>query len=262
MIRSMWTAATGMSAQELMIDVVANNIANTSTTSFKKSRAEFEDLFYENIRSSSSPDAAGGARPTGVQVGMGTRPVSVQKMFFQGDYLETKNELDMAIEGKGFFLVNSDGTDYYTRDGAFKINADGVIVNSQGDILQPEFAVPSDTVKIEISGEGHLVCFSGTNPEVVLAETDIPTYLFTNDAGLKAVGSNYYVETASSGAPIQGTPGTDNYGTIAQGFLEQSNVNAVEEMINMIASQRAYEMNSRTIRTADTMLQTVSQLVR
>ncbi len=260
MNRAMWTAASGMSAQQLMIDVMANNIANVSTTSFKKSRAEFEDLFYASIKEGGATTAAGGTVPVGIQTGMGTRPVAVQKMFFQGDYLETKNELDMAIEGNGFFRVISDGEEVYTRDGSFMMDDQGYIVNSRGDRLQPEFAVPEGTVTIDIAKDGTLTCLSGGTPETVLASTNIPVYTFTNQAGLKAVGGNMYVVTPASGDPVEGTPGTDNIGTIAQGYLEQSNVDAVEEMINMIAGQRAYEMNSKTIRTADSMLQVANQL--
>jgi flagellar basal-body rod protein FlgG len=258
MIRAMWTAASGMNAQQMMIDVTANNIANVNSTSFKKSRAEFEDLFYATYQDTGSPTAAGGSVPVGIQVGMGTRPVAVQKIFTQGDFQETKNNLDMAIEGEGFFRVISDEVESYTRDGAFKIDKDGYVVNSRGDRLQPEISIPSNTENITVSKNGEFSCSdSGGN---VLSTVQIPIYIFTNQAGLKSVGRNMYVPTEASGDPIEGTPGKDSYGTIAQGTLEMSNVDAVEEMINMIAGQRAYEMNSKAIKTADSMLQVASSL--
>ena len=160
MIRAMWTAATGMNAQQLMIDVTANNLANVNTTSFKKSRSDFEDLFYATYREKGSPTAAGGSVPVGVQVGMGTRPVSVQKIFSQGDYTQTNNDLDLAIEGNGFFMVISEDTEVYTRDGSFKIDSDGYIVNSRGDRLQPDFSVPVDTANIAVSTSGEITCMS------------------------------------------------------------------------------------------------------
>lgn len=260
MIRAMWTAASGMNAQQMMIDVTANNLANVNTTSFKKSRAEFEDLFYATFKDMGSPTAAGGSVPVGIQVGMGTRPVAVQKIFTQGDFLETKNNLDMAIEGEGFFRVISDEVEVYTRDGAFKIDKDGYIVNSRGDRLQPEISVPANTENITVSKTGEFSCIDSAGNTI--STVQIPVYIFTNQAGLKSIGSNMYVPTEASGDPIEGNPGTENYGTLAQGTLEMSNVDAVEEMINMIAGQRAYEMNSKAIKTADSMLEVASALAR
>jgi flagellar basal-body rod protein FlgG len=191
---------------------------------------------------------------------MGTRPVAVQKIFTQGDYLETKNNLDLAIDGKGFFLVNSDGVDTYTRDGAFKVDSDGNVVNSRGDKLQPGITVAKETANITISKKGELSCIdSGGN---VISTVQIPLYNFMNEAGLTSIGKNSYVPTPASGDAIQGLPGSTNFGTISQGNLEMSNVDAVEEMIAMIAGQRAYEMNSKAIQTSDSMLQTVTGLVR
>ncbi|HNU76022.1 MAG: Flagellar basal-body rod protein FlgG [Deltaproteobacteria bacterium ADurb.BinA179] len=260
MIRAMWSAATGMNAQQLMIDVMANNLANVNTAGFKKSRANFEDLFYATYQESGAPTASGGTVPVGIQVGMGTRPISVQKMFTQGDYLETKDDLDMAIEGEGFFLVLSEDQEIYTRDGSFKKDSDGYIVNSRGDRLQPDFSVPQDAASIVIAKNGDITCLSSGGE--VIATGQIPIYIFTNPAGLKAVGMNAYVATEASGDPIQGVPGTDNFGTIAQGYLEMSNVDAIEEMINMIVGQRAYELNSKSIKTADTMLGVVTSIAR
>jgi flagellar basal-body rod protein FlgG len=256
----MWTAASGMGAQQLLIDVTANNLANVNTTSFKKSRPEFEDLFYQIYQEKGSPTTAGGNAPVGVEVGMGTRTSAVRKIFTQGDFMETKNNLDLAIEGKGFFLVDSDGTDTYTRDGAFKVDSNGNVVNSRGELLQPAITIPTDTANITVNKNGELTCLdSGGN---TLTTVQIQIYNFVNEAGLSAVGNNSYVATPASGDAIQGTPGDTNFGTIAQGTLEMSNVDAVEEMIAMIVGQRAYDMNSKAIQTADSMLQTVTQLVR
>jgi len=260
MIRAMWTAATGMNAQQRMIDVMSNNIANVNTTSFKKSRVNFEDLFYATYKGKGSPTTTGGNVPVGIQIGMGTRPVSVHKMFNQGDYVETKNNLDLAIEGSGFFLLNSDGEEVYTRDGSFKVDSDGYIVNSRGDRLQPDFTVPVETANITIAQNGDMSCLSSSGE--VLSSGQIPVYIFTNPAGLNSIGRNAYTPTPASGDPIQGVAGTDNFGTIAQGYLEMSNVDAVEEMVNMIVGQRAYEINSKAIKTADSMLQVVSNLAR
>lgn len=258
MIRAMWSAATGMNAQQLMIDVTANNLANVNTTSFKKSRADFEDLFYATYKDKGALTSAGGTVPVGIQIGMGTRPVSVQKIFTQGDYTETKNDLDLAIEGDGFFRIISDDEEVYTRDGAFKIDSDGYIVNARGDRLQPEFTIPVNTANITIEKNGDLTCLSSGGE--VLSSGSIPIYTFTNPAGLNSIGRNGYTATEASGDPIEGVAGTDNYGTIAQGYLEMSNVDAIEEMISMIVGQRAYELNSKAIKTADSMLQVVNSI--
>ena len=260
MIRAMWSAASGMNAQQMLIDVMSNNLANVNSTGFKKSRTEFEDLFYQIYKEKGTPTEAGSTSPVGIEVGMGTRPVAVQKIFTQGDIVQTNNDMDIAIEGDGFFRIMQGDTEVYTRDGAFKIDADGYIVNARGDRLQPEFSVPSTTTDIVISKQGTISCLdSGGN---TVASAEIPIYTFTNPAGLKSIGGNCYTPTPSSGDPLQGVPGTDNCGTLSQGYLEMSNVDAIEEMINMIAGQRAYEINSKTIRTADTMLQTAANIVR
>jgi flagellar basal-body rod protein FlgG len=260
MIRAMWSAATGMNAQEMVIDVVANNLANVSTTGFKKSRANFEDLFYETYRDKGTATSTGGTVPVGIQVGMGTRPTSVQKIFLQGDFVETKNELDLTIEGDGFFQLMTDDGEVYTRDGSFNKDSNGYIVNSRGERLQPDFAIPADTASVTIAKNGDITCLSSGGD--VLATGQIPIYTFTNPAGLTSIGKNEYIPTPSSGDAIQGVAGTQNFGTIAQGYLEMSNVDAIEEMIQMIMGQRAYEMNSKTIHTADAMLQVVSGLSR
>ncbi|OPZ60467.1 MAG: Flagellar basal-body rod protein FlgG [Deltaproteobacteria bacterium ADurb.Bin510] len=260
MIRSMWTAAAGMTAQELRIDVMANNLANVSTNGFKKSRAEFEDVFYQTLKTAGAATPTGGSTPAGIQVGLGVRPTAVKKIFSEGDITQTKNELDMAIEGSGFFQVQAGDQIVYTRDGSFQKDSTGLVVNARGDVLQPPITVPDGTVTINIDKYGAVSFLSGDTPQTTLGTAQINIYTFTNEAGLKAVGSNYYIPTEGSGDPIEGTPGNGNFGSIAQGYIEASNVNALEELVTMIAGQRAYELNSRTIRTADSMLQTVSTI--
>jgi len=260
MIRAMWTAATGMNAQELMVNTIANNLANTNTTSYKKSRVDFEDLYYATYNQPGSPTPTGGTVPVGIQVGMGVQPVSIQKIFTQGDYLQTSNNLDMAIQGNGFFHLIADGTDVYTRDGSFNMDSEGYIVDSRRDRLQPEFKVPQQTANITISNAGQINCMSSSG--TVLATGNIPTYIFPNTAGLQSIGMNQYTPTPASGDAIEGTPGKDNFGTISQGNLEMSNVDAVSEMVNMIAAQRAYELNSKCITASDEMLQTAAGIVR
>jgi len=260
MMRSLYTAATGMVAQQLNIDVISNNLANVNTLSFKKSRAEFEDLMYQNMRIAGSSTDGDNRIPVGMQVGMGVRPVAVHKFFNQGDFQNTQNPLDVAIEGDGFFQVMVGDQIMYTRAGAFKLNQDGTIVTANGYVLQPEFAVPADTKSLSISERGHLVALDSNGQE--LAATDIPLYTFINPAGLDARGRNLYVPSEASGDATEGVPGDQNVGTLAQGFLEMSNVEVVDEMVNMIVGQRAYEMNSKSIQTSDSMLQTAVQLKR
>ena len=260
MMRSLYTAATGMVAQQLNIDVIANNLANVNTASFKKSRAEFEDLMYQTMRIAGSSTDGDNRIPVGLQMGMGVRPVAVHKFFAQGDFQNTGNPLDVAIEGDGFFQVMVGDQIMYTRAGAFKLNQDGTIVTANGYVLQPEFAVPAETKSLSISERGRLVALDGNSQE--LAATDIPLYTFINPAGLDARGRNVYVPSDASGEATEGVPGDDNIGTLAQGFLEMSNVEVVDEMVNMIIGQRAYEMNSKSIQTSDSMLQTAVQLKR
>jgi flagellar basal-body rod protein FlgG len=260
MMRSLWTAATGMIAQQMNIDVVAHNLANVNTTGFKKSRAEFEDLMYQTMRIAGSVTEGDSRLPTGIQVGMGVRPNTVHKFFSQGDYQNSGNPLDMAIEGDGFFQVMVNGVEAYTRAGAFKLNQEGTIMTANGYVLQPEFTVPIDTKYIVITENGHISAIGGNNQ--ILAEGDIPLFTFINPAGLEARGRNLFYVSEASGDPIEGVPGEDNVGTIAQGFLEMSNVEVVDEMVNMIVGQRAYEANSKAIQTSDNLLQTAVQLKR
>lgn len=261
MIRSLWTAASGMAAQKLNMDVIANNLANVNTAGFKKSRSDFVDLLYQNLRSPGAATSAGGEVPTGIQVGMGTKPVSVQKILSQGDYVETKNQLDIAIEGRGFFKILSNGEELYMRAGAFKMDSEGYMVTSDGDRLQPEFSIPPETVRFTVDSGGNMVAMAADG-STVLAETQLSLVRFANPAGLLSVGGSRYRPTEASGDPIEGNPGIDGMGTVAQGFIEMSNVDAVEEMVNMIVSQRAYEIASKSIKASDEMMQMANNLRR
>ena len=262
MIRSLWTSATGMQAQELNIDVISNNLANVNTSGFKKSRAEFQDLLYESLRPAGAASSADTTIPTGVQLGHGARPSAVQKMFSQGDFQNTDNELDWAIEGDGFFQIElPDGDTSYSRCGEFKLDADGRIVNADGFLLVPQLTVPTDTVSITVGMDGTVSVIEADDP-IPREIGTIQLARFVNPAGLRSLGKNLFVPTLGSGDEIIGTPGQDGFGTIAQGFLERSNVSVVDEMVNMITAQRAYETNSKVIQTADDMLQMANNLKR
>ena len=262
MIRSLWTSATGMQAQELNIDVISNNLANVNTSGFKKSRAEFQDLLYESMRPAGAASSADTTVPTGIQLGHGTRPSAVQKMFSQGDFQNTQNELDWAIEGDGFFQIElPNGDTGYSRSGEFKLDADGRIVNPDGFPLIPEIAVPTDTITVSVGMDGTVsVVQAGDATPVEIGNVQLAR--FVNPAGLRSLGKNLYSPTNASGDEITGTPGEDGFGTLAQGFLEMSNVSVVDEMVNMITAQRAYETNSKVITTADEMLQMANNLKR
>lgn len=262
--KSLRTAATGMYAQQLNIQVISNNIANINTTGFKKNKAEFQDLMYQNIPTSTlaqnniaSPQSSNEA----LQVGSGVKASSTQKIFTQGDLQQTNNSLDLAIQGDGFFQVRkADGTYAYTRDGSFKVSGDGRIVTASGYILEPEISLTDDILQINISRDGTMeVKTSGGNSYVL---DNIQLVRFINPGGLEALGDNLYAETESSGQPILGTPGMDGFGEIQQGFLEASNVDIVEEMIAMITAQRAYEINSKTVKTVEEMMTMTNNLKR
>ena len=262
MIRSLWTSATGMQAQELNIDVIANNLANVNTSGFKKSRAEFQDLLYESMRPAGAASSADTTIPTGVQLGHGTRPAAVQKLFGQGDFQNTENQLDWAIEGDGFFQIElPNGDTSYSRCGEFKLDADGRIVNVDGFLLVPQMTIPADTVSINVGMDGTV--------SVIQADDPVPSEIgtiqlarFVNPSGLRSLGKNLFVPTEASGDEIIGTAGENGFGTIAQGFLEMSNVSVVDEMVSMITAQRAYETNSKVIQTSDDMLQMANNLKR
>jgi len=262
MIRSLWTSATGMQAQALNLDVISNNLANVSTAGFKKSRAEFQDLLYETLRPAGTPSSQDTVVPSGIQLGHGTRPSTVLKMFTQGNLENTKNELDLAIEGDGFFQIAlPSGETAYTRDGGFKLDSEGRIVNADGFALEPEIAIPSDAVSISIGMDGTVAVLE-TGETTPTEVGTIELSRFVNPSGLISMGKNLYFPSEASGDEMTGTAGEDGLGTIAQGFLEMSNVSVVDEMVNMITAQRAYEANSKSIQTADEMLAIANNVKR
>lgn len=261
MIRSLWTGTTGMNAQQLNIDVIANNLANVSTTGFKKSNTDFQDLLYQTMKvpgSQTSPDTQS---PTGILVGLGVKPAAVTKVFTQGDLIQTENELDVAIEGEGFLQVElPNGNTAYTRAGALKRDSDGQITNSDGYPILPTITIPDGARDISIGETGIVSAVIGDDTE----STELGTFelaRFTNNAGLSSIGQNLFEETDASGTSTIGTPGDDGFGTLLQTFLEGSNVNIVEELALMITTQRAYEINSKTIQTSDEMMQTTNNLI-
>ncbi len=262
MFRSLWIASTGMEAQQLHIDVISNNLANVNTTGFKKSRANFEDLLYQGIKIPGAASSPTTQVPTGIQVGQGVRPVATQKIFTMGNLQQTGNALDLAIEGNGFFQVTTpDGEIAYTRDGTFKLDSEGNIVTSDGYLLEPSVTIPTDATQIYISSDG-IISVKQAGSSATTEVGNIELARFVNPAGLQAIGKNLFVKTDASGDPETGVPGENGMGTIAQGFLEMSNVSVVEEMVNMIVAQRAYEINSKSIQTADEMLQMTNNLRR
>ena len=262
MQRSLFIAATGMEAQRLNIDVISNNLANVNTTGFKKSRADFQELLYQGIKSAGASSAEGAELPSGIQVGLGVKPAAVQKMFQQGDFVSTGNNLDMVIEGQGFFQITKpDGEIAYTRAGALKLDSEGKIVNSDGYALEPAITIPANTLQITITQDGTVSALQAGNSAPTQVG-QIQLAQFINPGGLNAIGKNMFLPTAASGEATAGNPGTDGLGTINQGFLELSNVNIVEEMVNMIVSQRAYEINSKVVQSSDEMLATANNIKR
>jgi flagellar basal-body rod protein FlgG len=262
MMRALWTAATGMVAQQANIDTISNNIANVNTTGFKKSRSDFQDLMYQTIRQSGSSTGPDTQLPTGIQIGSGVRQVATQKIYTPGNFQQTGNELDVAIEGDGFLqVVLPDGALAYTRDGSLKRDGEGRIVTSEGYPLEPQITIPAEATEITISAEGVV---SATIPGQTATEElgQIQLARFVNPAGLDSIGRNLLKETSASGQPVVTNPGADGAGTIVQQYLEMSNVQVVEEMVNMIVAQRAYEINSKAIQTADDMLGQAANLKR
>lgn len=260
MIRSLYTAATGMDAQSLKMDVISNNLANSSTSGFKKVRAEFEDLLSETIRGAQAPDPRGGTAPTPLQVGLGVRTGTTSRTFAQGELTATQGPLDLAIEGDGFFRVQRpDGTFGYTRAGNFRVDATGRVVTARGELVEPQIVIPAETLSVTIQADGTVSArVAGRDVPEALGQLELVR--FPNPAGLEAIGGNLFVETAGSGAPVDSRPGEQGAGSISQGYLENANVKAVEEMIEMISTQRAYELNSKVVQTADQMLQRLTSL--
>jgi flagellar basal-body rod protein FlgG len=255
MFSSLWIAKTGLDAQQTRMSVTSNNLANVNTTGFKRSRAAFEDLIYQNQRQPGAQSSQATQVPAGTMIGTGVRVVGTEKLFTQGELVQTNNPLDMAVQGRGFFQVTMpDGTVAYTRDGSFHLNSDGQIVTNSGYPIEPALTVPANAQSLTIGNDGTVsVQLPGQAAPAQIGT--VQTADFINPAGLEARGENLLVETAASGAPQTGTPGLNGLGTVMQGSLESSNVNVVEELVNMIETQRAYEMNSKAISATDQMLQ-------
>ena len=256
---SMWIAKTGLDAQQTRMSVISNNLANVNTTGFKRDRASFEDMLYQNLRQPGAQVGADAQAPTGLMLGTGVRIVSTEKTHTQGSLVSTKNALDLAVQGDGFFqIAQSDGTTAYSRDGGFKLSSTGQLVTANGAALQPAITIPPNVASITVGQDGTVSITTAGNPAAQVIG-NIQTADFINPAGLQAMGNNLFLETAASGAPQIGTPGLNGFGTTLQSTLETSNVSTVEEMVNMITTQRAYEMNSKVISTADQMLSFVTQ---
>ena len=261
MLRALSTAATGMTAQQLIVDTIANNLANMNTVGFKRSQVDFQDLMYVKLAEQGRPGPDGTAAPTGFEIGSGVRPASTMKVFTQGELENTKRALDVAIQGDGFFAVTTaNGEIRYTRDGSFRLNANGTLVTAGGLPLSPSITVPGDTREVSFAPDGTVSAFVGSsNTPSILGS--ITLVRFTNPSGLSSEGGNLLAATDASGDPVTGTPGSNGVGTLLQRFREQSNVNMVQELVGLISAQRAYETNSRAIRAGDEMLNTANRLI-
>lgn len=260
MIRSLWIARTGLDAQQTQLDVISNNLSNVSTNGFKRARAVFEDLLYQNMRQPGAQSSQQTQLPTGLQLGTGVRPVATARVFTQGNLQKTDNALDIAINGNGFLqILLPDGTTGYTRDGSFQKDNQGQIVTSDGYPLQPNITIPADALTVSIGTDGTV---SVTQPGTAAATQigSIQLASFVNPGGLQSIGQNLFLETAASGTPTPNTPGTNGVGSVNQGYVETSNVNVAEELVTMIQTQRAYELNSKVISTSDAMLGRLTQL--
>jgi flagellar basal-body rod protein FlgG len=260
MIKSLWISKTGLDAQQTQMDVISNNLANVSTSGFKRSRAVFEDLLYQTIRQPGAQSSQQTQLPSGLQIGTGVRPVATERIFAQGNLQSTSNDKDIAVLGAGFFqVVLPDGTAAYTRDGSFQVDAQGQLVTSSGYSLQPAITVPANAQTLTVGRDGTVsVTTAGSATPSQIGTIQLTTFI--NPAGLESKGENLYVETGASGSPNANTPGTNGAGTLSQGYVETSNVNVVEELVNMIQTQRAYEINSKAITTSDQMLQRLTQM--
>ena len=260
MTRSLWISKTGLDAQQTKLDVISNNLANVSTNGFKRSRAVFEDLLYQTIRQPGAQSSQQTQLPSGLQLGTGVRPVATESIFTQGAPLQTANERDVMIDGVGFFQVlMPDGTTGYTRDGAFQQDINGQFVTSSGFVIQPAITVPPNATSITIAVDGTVSAqVPGTPTPIQVGNIQLASFI--NPSGLQKIGENLFLQTASSGTPNTNAPGTNGIGKLRQSFVEGSNVNVVEELVNMIQTQRAYEINSRAIETSDQMLQRLAQL--
>ena len=260
MMRSLWISKTGLEAQQTNMDVISNNLANVSTNGFKRGRAVFEDLLYQTLRQPGAQSSQQTQLPTGLQLGTGVRPVATERIFTQGNLQLTSNPLDMAINGQGFFQVLlPDGTTAYTRDGQFHSDSQGALVTSGGYHVQPAITIPANSLSVTVARDGTVsVTRAGSTTPTTVGTIQLVN--FVNAAGLQSMGENMYLETAASGTANTNTPGTNGLGLLQQSYVETSNVNVVEELVNMIQTQRAYEINSKSIQTADQMLQRLAQL--
>ncbi len=260
MIRSLWISKTGLDAQQTKMDVISNNLANVSTNGFKRARAVFEDLLYQTIRQPGAQSSQQTQLPSGLQLGVGVRPVATENIFTQGSLQQTGNSRDIAIQGEGFFQVlMPDGTTAYTRDGAFQSDVNGQLVTSSGFVIQPAITIPPNTLSITVARDGTVSALvPGSATPIQVGNVQLAGFI--NPAGLQKVGENLYLQTASSGVANPNAPGTNGLGLLNQGFVETSNVNVVEELVGMIQTQRAYEINSKSIETSDQMLQRLAQL--
>jgi flagellar basal-body rod protein FlgG len=260
MIRSLWISKTGMEGQQTKLDAIANNLANVATNGYKRSGVVFEDLMYQNLRQSGAATSEQSQLPTGLQIGLGVRAAATSRNFSQGTLAQTSGQFDIAIEGPGFFQVQlPDGTTGYTRDGAFQLNANGQMVTSAGYTVQPGITIPAAARSVTVAKDGTVsVTLQGQPQPQTVGQLQIAT--FVNPGGLDPMGGNLFAESASSGTANASAPGASGHGSLRQGFVEGSNVNVVEELVSMIATQRAYEMNSKSIQTSDQMLQKLSQL--
>ena len=260
MIRSLWIAKTGMEAQQTQLDAISNNLANVSTNGYKKSHAVFEDLMYQNLRQAGGNSSEQTVLPTGLQMGLGTRAVATARSFTQGNLQQSTNPLDVAVKGNGFFQVQMpDGTTGYTRDGSFQVSSQGQLVTNNGYVVNPGITIPTNAQSVTIGADGTVsVAIPGQATPQTIGQLQLAN--FVNPAGLEPKGQNIYAETAASGTPTAGTPGANGMGQLQQGFVETSNVNVVEELVSMIQTQRAYELNSKAISTSDQMLQKLGQL--
>ncbi len=260
MIRSLWIAKTGLDAQQTNLDVIAHNLANVSTNGYKRQRAVFEDLLYQNLRQPGAQSTQQTQIPSGLQLGVGVRPIATEHIHTQGSLQKTENPLDIAINGQGFFQIQMpDGTLAYTRDGAFQRDSTGQIVTASGYPLSPAITIPADAISITISRDGIVsVLQAGQTTPTQIGNIQLAT--FVNVGGLQSIGENLFVETASSGTPTPNTPGSNGAGLLNQGYVETSNVNVAEELVTMIQTQRAYELNSKAVSTSDQMLARLTQL--
>lgn len=260
MIRSLWISKTGLEAQQTQMDVISNNLANINTSGFKRSRAVFEDLLYQNLRQPGAQSSQQTQIPSGLQIGTGVRPIAAERIHTQGNLQQTGNQLDVAIQGAGFLQVlMPDGTTGYTRDGSLQSDGQGQLVTANGFVVQPALTIPANATSVTIGQDGVVsITQAGSTAPVQIGSIQLAT--FVNPAGLESMGQNLYLETASSGTPSTNVPGTNGTGTLSQGYVETSNVNVVEELVNMIQTQRAYEINSKAITTSDQMLQKLSQI--